>query len=901
MNTELPKSYTPTDIEQKWYISWINENYFAPRDGAGAYSILMPPPNVTGILHFGHILNNTLQDLYIRRNRMKGASSVWFPGLDHAGIATQTKVEQGLRKEGITRHDLGREEFLKRVWEWKDKYGGVILKQLRTLGASPDWDRTLFTMDEGASNAVREVFIRLFDEGLIYRGKRIINWSPVAQSALSDEEVNFKEVKEFMYTLRYYIEGLDSYIAVSTARPETIYGDVAVAVNPNDERYKALIGKNVRVPLVDRMIPVIADEYADPEFGTGCVKITPAHDPNDYMVGQRHNLEAINTINPDATLNELAGPFKGLDRFEARKKIVEVLKERLLIENIQDYTHNVGFSERGGEPVEPYLSDQWFVKMAPLAEPALKAVQSGEIKFYPEHWTKTYEHWMNNVRDWCISRQLWWGHRIPVYYADNGEFTAARNEEEARQKLGLPEGAVLKQDEDVLDTWFSSWLWPMTTMGWLADGKTEVTDEMIKYLPTNLLVTGPDIIFFWVARMIMATLKFKQQIPFKDVYFTSTVRDGKGRKMSKSLGNSPDPLDIIGKYGADAVRFTMIYLSPLGLDVRMEVDEKTQDVPAMELGRNFANKIWNAGRFLLMKRGEAFGDEANDDIYAQLSPDQMTAADRWILSRFHSTIRDIDSALENYRVTEYSKLLYDFIWKDFCDWYVEIMKSQMNESGDIAYRQQLSRFALDIFDGILKLLHPVMPFITEELWHAVETREEAESISIADAPEANEQFIHKKVEEDFATLQLIVEEIRRLRSSSNIPPSEKLPVVMLGENDDALDFFYRQKNTILSLGRCSDLKIGGNAERPEQSVSSVVKGVEIYISLAGKIDIEKERARLLKEVSRLENLIGSTEKKLSNEGFTSKAPANVIEAEREKLESMKGSLLKTRENLDSLK
>ncbi|MES2766438.1 MAG: valine--tRNA ligase [Bacteroidota bacterium] len=902
MDTQLAKSYSPTESEQKWYVNWINENYFAPRDGAGVYSILMPPPNVTGILHFGHILNNTLQDLYIRRNRMKGASSVWFPGLDHAGIATQTKVEQDLRKEGKTRHDLGREEFLKRVWEWKDKYGGVILKQLRTLGASPDWDRTLFTMDESASNAVREVFIRLFDEDLIYRGKRIVNWSPLAQSAVSDEEVIFKEMKEYMYFLRYYIEGMDSYMVVATARPETLFGDVAVAVNPKDTRYTALIGKKVRVPLSDRMVPIIADDYADPEFGTGCVKITPAHDPNDYQVGLRHNLEAINTINPDATLNELAGDFKGLDRFEARKQMVELLKERLLIENIQDYTHNVGYSERGGEPIEPYLSDQWFVKMAPLAEPALKVVQDGEIKFYPEHWTKTYEHWMTNIRDWCISRQLWWGHRIPVYYADNGEFTAAHNEEEARKKLGLNENAVLKQDEDVLDTWFSSWLWPMTTMGWLADGKEEVTEELQKYLPTNLLVTGPDIIFFWVARMIMATLKFKQQIPFKDVYFTSTVRDGKGRKMSKSLGNSPDPLDVIAKYGADAVRFTMIYLAPLGQDVRMEVNEKDQDVPAMDLGRNFANKIWNAGRFLLMKRREAVSVDGETDLYeTPLSKEQMTAADKWILSRFHSTIRDVDNALENYKVTEYSKLLYDFIWKDFCDWYLEIMKAQMNESGDIAYRQQLSRFALDIYDGILKLLHPVMPFITEELWHAVEDRDVNESISVSDAPEANEENIDRKVEENFENLQLIVDEIRRLRSSANIPPSEKLPVVMLGEDIDALNVLHFQKNTISSLGRCSTLEIGGKAERPVQALSSVVRGVEIFVSLAGKIDIEKERARLLKEVSRLENLIGSTEKKLSNEGFTSKAPEQVITAEREKLASMKDSLLKTQENLASLK
>ena len=680
MNKEFPKSFEPKVAENKWYKQWLANNIFKADNNSPkpAYSILMPPPNVTGILHFGHVLNLTIQDLYIRSKRMQGYEVCWFPGTDHAGIATQTKVEAELRKEGISRYDLGREKFVEKVWEWKNKYGGIILEQMRKVGVSVDWDRVLFTMDESASNAVRDVFIQLFDEGLIYKGKRIINWSPLAQTALSDEEVVFKEVQGHLYTLRYYYEeDTNKYLQLSTVRPETIFGDVAVAVNPKDERYKDVIGKRVRVPLTNRYIPIITDDYADPTFGTGCVKITPAHDPNDFLVGQRHNLEQIQTINPDGTLNELTGEFNGLERFEARKIILEKLKENNLVEKIENYTHNVGFSERGGEPVEPYLSDQWFVKMKPLAELALSVVKDGEIRFHPSHWVKTYEHWMNNIRDWCISRQLWWGHRIPVYYTPDGNFTAARNEEEARIKLinsgqlsAVNKDATLIQDEDSLDTWFSSWLWPLTTMRWSinenhpastrhpsiernSDGKSSPpvegwqcnsTDGVLcschaelvsaspnndveipcqarndndsnpiinKFLPTDLLVTAPEIIFFWVARMIMATKKFKSEIPFKNVYFTSIIRDGLGRKLSKSLGNSPDPLNIIDKYGADAVRFSMVYLAPLGQDVRMDVDVVNQDIASMELGRNFVNKIWNAGRFIMMKQEEVFKNDKN--------------------------------------------------------------------------------------------------------------------------------------------------------------------------------------------------------------------------------------------------------------------------------------------------
>ncbi|MBM4151712.1 MAG: valine--tRNA ligase [Ignavibacteria bacterium] len=894
--SELSKSYDPSGIEQSTYERWLQSGLFSSKTDANKkpYSILMPPPNVTGVLTMGHVINHTIQDIYIRRHRMEGMETCWFPGLDHAGIATQTKVEQQLRESKLTRHDLGREKFLEKVWEWRNQYGDIILKQLRSIGISCDWDRTLFTMDESASNAVRETFIRLFDEGLIYRGKRIINWSPVAQSALSDEEVLFREVKEHIYTLRYHFESGNGWLNVATVRPETIFGDVAVAVNPHDERYKHLIGSNVIVPITGKAIPIIGDDYADPTFGTGCVKITPAHDPNDFEVGIRHSLPMPNAINADATLNELAGEFKGLDRFEARKKVMERLKELDLIEKVEDYTHNVGFSERGGEPVEPYLSDQWFVNMKPLAEPALKAVLEGEITFYPNHWVKTYEHWMTGIRDWCISRQLWWGHRIPVFYAEDGSFTAAASEVEARKKLGLPADANLVQDPDVLDTWFSSWLWPMTTMQWLANGTNEQTEDMSYYLPSNLLVTGPDIIFFWVARMIMASLKFTGKIPFRDVYFTSIIRDGKGRKMSKSLGNSPDPLNVIDKYGADALRFTIVYLAPLGTDVRLEVKE--QDVPQVELGRNFANKIWNAGRFLLMKREEnqfAGGKSS-------LSEDEMSAADLWIRSRYHSTIKQVANHLHDYRITEYARTLHEFIWRDFCDWYVEILKSQINASEDAEAKARMVHFAMSIFDGTMRLLHPVMPFISETLWQELATGKSTDMICNALNPSYKQEYVKKQVEESFELLQMLVEEIRKMRSIANIQNHQKLPVILRVPDAELSGLLLAQSSTLSSLGRASAIIIAPDAVKPDNALSSVIRGIDIFIETAGAIDQEKEKDRLTKEAERLSGLIRLIEGKLNNPGFVSKAPEQVVKTEQEKLTSIKDSHSKILENLSSL-
>ncbi len=897
MDFNFPKSFSSIEREQYWYKNWQDQGIFKVSDNSEnqSYSILMPPPNVTGILHFGHVLNITIQDIYIRFKRMQSYDSCWFPGTDHAGIATQTRVESELKKQGLTRYDLGREKFIDKVWEWRNQYGSIIFEQMRQLGISPDWDRTLFTMDETASNSVRDVFIKLFDEGLIYKGQRIINWSPLARTALSDEEVEYREVKEFLYTLKYKFVDSDEYLQVATVRPETIFGDVAIAVNPNDARYKDLIGKMVIVPIVNREIAIIADDYADPAFGTGCVKITPAHDPNDFLVGERHNLPQINTINPDGTLNELAGKYNTLDRFVARKQLVKDLEEAELMEKIEDYTHNVGFSQRGGEPVEPYLSNQWFVKMKPLAEIALEVVRNGEIQFYPNHWVKTYEHWMTNIRDWCISRQLWWGHRIPVYYTADGQFTAAKDENEARLKLNLPANEQLTQDEDVLDTWFSSWLWPMTTMRWKMD--EGFSPAMQKFLPTDLLVTAPDIIFFWVARMIMASVKFTGKIPFKNVYFTSTIRDGKGRKLSKSLGNSPDPLNIVSKYGADAVRFTVLYLAPLGQDIKMDVDVKAQDIPSMEIGRNFANKIWNVARFLQMKAESIIDDDLmNDDTNNY----ELSITDKWIDSRLNSTIKKSIETLNNYRLNEYSKILYDFIWKDFCDWYVEMFKVQFNKAKTSHEKRQLVKFVLNKYEDILKLIHPVMPFISEEIWHLLYQKHDDESISTQMFPTFNENSISQEVENVFELIQYTIDEIRSLRSSMNIAPNVLLPISIKLPDDKLSEYFTSVSNSIKELSKASEICINPEVN-PSRSIISVIRNIEIFITLDENFDFNNELQRLEKELSRLSNNIASTDKKLSNEKFVSNAAPELVAYEKEKLDNMKNTYDKTLININNIK
>lgn len=891
---QFDKNFNFKEREKNWYQTWENNKIFKANENSTKepYSILMPPPNVTGMLHFGHVLNHTLQDLFIRRMRMEGKEVVWFPGMDHAGIATQTKVEQKLKKDGLTRHDLGRDKFVEKVWDWKEEYGGIILEQLKRLGISCDWDRTLFTMDESASKAVEEMFIRLYDEGLIYKGKRIINWSPLAQTALSDEEVDFKEVHEKLYTMKYFFKGTESYLKVATVRPETIFGDIAVAVNPNDIRYKKLIGQKVVVPIVNREVEIIGDDYADPEFGTGCVKITPAHDPNDFEIGQRHNLESINTINPDGTMNELAGKYANLDRFEARELVIKDLENSGLMERIEDYTHNVGFSQRGGEPIEPYLSDQWFVNMKPLADQALKVVQDGEIKFHPNHWIKTYEHWMNNIRDWCISRQLWWGHRIPVYYDENGNHTAARNETEARTKLKLEPNAILNQDEDVLDTWFSSWLWPLTTMGWFDENGNESIDNpiMMKFSPTDLLVTGPDIIFFWVARMVMASKNVKDEIPFKNVYFTSLIRDGQGRKLSKSLGNSPDPLNVMDKYGADAVRFTILYLAPLGQDVRMEVDLVAQDIPSMEVGRNFANKLWNAGRFLDMKAVQ-FGDTNELPNESELS-----LSDKWIQSKLHESINKIDDCLNNFKVTEYSKTLYDFIWSDYCGWYIEALKIESYSNSEELNRKKLA-FAINIFNEVLKLLHPVMPFITEELWHLLNKLDENVSISTQQLIKSDKSVISKSIIDDFDKLVKIVETTRSLKSSTPSISAEQRLKLGISTNTEITRLLNSNINLLKELTKSTEVILNEASE--ETSIKGVTNFAEINLFVGDAVDPEQEKERLSNEIKRLEGQIIGINRKLSNARFVDNAPAKVVEMERKKLSDMSEKIEQLKESLIS--
>jgi len=905
---ELPKAYTPSDVEGRWYSYWYEHHLYDAKANPDRppYTVVIPPPNITGMLTLGHVLNNTLQDIYVRWHRMRGYEACWIPGTDHAGIATQTKVVEALAKEGIDRRDLGREKFVDRVRKWREEYGGIILQQLRALGVSVDWRRERFTLDEGLSDAVKEVFVRLYDRGLIYHGKKIVNWSPKAQTTLSDEEVQHQEVVDRMYTLRYRLVDGDGAILVSTARPETLYGDVAVAVNPNDERYRDLVGRLVIVPLAGREVPVIADEYADPAFGTGAVKITPAHDPNDYEVGLRHDLPMPNTIAPDGSMNELAGPLAGMDRFDARRRAVEMLREYDLIEKDEEYRHSVGFSQRGGEQIEPYLSDQWFVKMKPLAEPALAAVLDGHIRFYPEHWIKTYEHWMANIRDWPISRQLWWGHRIPVYYLEDGRFTAARSEEEARERLGVAPETPLRQDEDVLDTWFSSWLWPFSVHGWGSSEKNE--RDLAYFYPTDLLVTGPDIIFFWVARMIMAGFEFMRGepkmdgaprvdtgdlIPFRTVYFTSLIRDVKGRKMSKSLGNSPNPLQVIADYGADALRFTITYMAPTGQDVRFASE-------MCEVGRNFANKIWNAGRFLLMKRAEVASGAEDAMPYEgnqhDLTP--ISESDRWILSRFHSALQDMENALNSYRINEYTRLLYDFVWRDFCDWYVELMKTEIGTSNDAGRARLMTGFALGLFDQMLRLIHPVMPFISEELWQNLTGREPGDSVSVMPFPVADPTLVSAGVEREFSLLQECVEAIRRMRQEAGAPPSKMIDVTIRAADLADFDMLERSSELLRRLARVDALVVSSNAAKPRLSATEVVRGLDVHVHLEGLIDVEKERAKTEKEIGRLEGQIRGTEGKLANEKFVANAPADVVDAEREKLRTYRETVEKLRVTLE---
>ncbi|MBO4513276.1 MAG: valine--tRNA ligase [Victivallales bacterium] len=889
----LSKAYEPSEVEGKWYKTWEERGYFHADVNSSKvpYSIVIPPPNVTGILTLGHVLNNTLQDILIRFERLRGKEVCWVPGTDHAGIATQAKVEAALKKEqGLTRYDLGREKFLEHTWNWKKKYGGVIIKQLRTIGCACDWQRERFTMDPGLSDAVKEVFIRLYEKGLIYRGYRIINWCPKSRTALSDEEVIYKEERGHLWHFRYpYTDG-SGYMVVATTRPETMMGDTAVAVNPDDPRYKDKVGKMITLPIVGRQIPVVADDYVDKEFGTGCVKITPAHDPNDYDLGLRHNLEVIDIMNDDGTMNEKAGAeFQGMDRYVCRKAVVAKLEELGFLEKVEDYTHQVGYSERGDVPVEPRLSNQWFVKMETLAKPALDAVNDGRIVFHPDRWVKTYRHWMENIKDWCISRQLWWGHRIPAYYCEKcGEIVVARDTPEKCPKCGC---TSFRQEEDVLDTWFSSWLWPFSVFDW-----PKQSPELKKFFPTNSLVTGPDIIFFWVARMIMSSIEFMGQVPFKDVYFTSIIRDDKGRKLSKSLNNSPDPLDIVKIYGADALRFTMIYITPLGQDIRYS-NEKC------EIGRNFANKIWNVVRFRLGQGRAKQGWPTLDNVKAQL----LRPDDQWIIYELNQTVIGITKALEGMRFDEVSRAIYEFIWNRFCDWYLESCKPAF--SGKMTPEETAN--VLAVFDyclgTFLRLLHPIMPFVTDELAHQMGFVAEEDSIMNAQWPQpiAEDALNAMGATEAHAAMTEakceLIRSVRALRASYNIPTGKPLDIVIAPASADAADFLRRDKTALQAFLAAGTLDIVDSYAQEGPCGSAVSTIATCYVPLKGIVDLDAELKKLQKQEEELLKYVGTIEKKLSNENFVARAPKDVVDKERAKVAEANEKLSRIRAQMEAYK
>ncbi|MGG3283965.1 valine--tRNA ligase [Paenibacillus solani] len=860
---EMPTTYDPKAAEQKWYPYWKEGGFFeaGKRPDAEPYTIVIPPPNVTGMLHIGHALDFTLQDILIRVKRMQGYDALWLPGSDHAGIATQTKVEQKLREEGVTRYDLGREKFLEKVWEWKELYANTIRDQWSKIGLSLDYSRERFTLDEGLSEAVREVFVKLYDKGLIYRGKRIINWDPAARTALSDIEVEYKEVNGHLYHLQYPLKDGSGFITVATTRPETMLGDTAVAVHPEDERYKDMIGKTLVLPIVGREIPVIADEYVEKDFGSGAVKITPSHDPNDFEMGLRHDLPQITVMDESGTMNEFAGKYQGLDRSECRTQIVNDMKESGVLLRIEDHVHQVGHSERSGAVVEPYLSTQWFVKMQPLAEAAVDAQKSGKgVSFVPDRFERTYLHWMENVRDWCISRQLWWGHRIPAWYSEStGEVVVAMNEEEARAKLGKDD---LRQDEDVLDTWFSSALWPFSTMGW----PNQDSEDFKRYYPTSVLVTGYDIIPFWVSRMIFQGLEFTGQMPFKDTLIHGLVRDSEGRKMSKSLGNGIDPLEVIEQYGADAMRYMISTGSTPGQDLRFRWER-------VEQARNFANKIWNASRFALMNL-EGF-TTADIDISGELG-----TADRWILHRLNETSRDITRLIDAYEFGETGRLLYNFIWDDLCDWYIEFAKLSLYGEDQAAKKKTQSVLAY-VLDRTMRLIHPFMPFISEEIWQHLP--HEGETVMLASWPTYDEAFENAESVTEMNLLMDVIRAVRNIRAEVNVPMSKKVELQLKPVSGQVASIIDRNADYIRRFCNTSEYESSLELEAPDKAMTAVVTGVEMYLPLAGLIDIAQEIARLEKEILHLNSEVERIEKKLNNPGFVSKAPEKVIEEERAKL------------------
>jgi len=925
---EIPTRYNPKETEDKWYKFWEEKNYFGAKVNPSKkpFCIVIPPPNITGILHMGHALNNTYQDILIRYKRMQGVESLWMPGTDHAGIATQNVVEREIAKEGLKKEDLGREKFTERLWLWKEKYGDTIIHQLKKLGSSCDWKRTRFTLDEEYCQAVREAFVRLYEKGLIYQGDYIINWCPRCQTALSDEEAPYSEIQGYLYYIKYPLKEVtrpisdgysekpvtrkkivQDYIVVATTRPETMLGDTAVAVNPKDKRYKKLVGKFVILPLMDREIEIISDDFVDIKFGTGAVKVTPAHDRNDFEIAKRHNLRSILVMSPDGRMNKNTGEFCGMDRFKAREAILEALKERGLLERIEPYKYSCGHCYRCHTIIEPYLSNQWFVKMKPLAEPAIDVVKKGEIKFYPKRWKKVYLNWMENIQDWCISRQIWWGHRLPVYYCKNcqetGKFqipnskfqTNPNNQiPKSKQNIGIIVSRVkpekcpncgstdIYQDEDVLDTWFSSWLWPFATFDWpFPERRVENKEqgELRYFYPTSILVTAPEILFFWVARMIMAGLEFRGEIPFKTVFIHGTVRDTEGRKMSKSLGNIIDPLEIIEHCGTDALRFSLISLAAVGSDVFLS-EEK------FLLGRNFANKIWNASRFVLLNLNKEL---VNVDLYKFSQKEKLDLPNRWILSRFYSALKESNKAMDNYRFCDTADILYQFFWHEFCDWYLELTKSALVNREQSAVYRNTQIVMYNVLEMFLRVLHPFMPFITEEIWQRLTSK--GDSIMIQPQPHLQKMMIDKETEKKMQVLMDLITAIRNLRSQIKIEPQRRILAIASTKNKETENLIQNNLSHILNLARLEKLEIKSNLKKPEFCVSKVLKDLSIYIPYKGVIDISKERERISKEKNEISQRLNLSSSHLKDKGFLKNAPKELIEKEREKVKELKEMLL----------
>ena len=873
--SKLDKVYNPVNIEEKWYQYWLENNYFKskPDPNKEPYTIVIPPPNVTGMLTMGHVLNNTIQDILIRKARMEGREACWIPGTDHASIATEAKVVQMLQDKGIKKESLSRDEFLKYSWEWKEKYGGIIIQQLKRLGCSCDWDRERFTMDDDYTNSVLEAFVVLYNKGLIYKGFRLVNWCPVSKSAISDEEVIHQEVNGHLWHFRYPIKNSDEVLIVATTRPETMLGDTAVAVHPKDKRFKHLIGKTVLLPLANREIPIIGDNFVDMEFGSGCVKVTPAHDPNDFDIGKKHDLEFINIMNEDASLNSnVPESYRNLSRDSAREKIVNDLKANDQLEKIEKYNHKVGFSERGNVPIEYYMSSQWFLKMNELSKPAIEAVNNGSIKFHPEHWVKTYNHWMNNINDWCISRQLWWGHRIPVWYHKE-------DKEKVHVSVDGPNDIEnWTRDEDVLDTWASSWLWPFAVHEWPKNNH-----DLKYYYPTASLVTGPDIIFFWVARMIMSGYEFLDDLPFKDVYFTSILRDETGKKFSKSLGNSPDPFTLFDEYGTDAVRFGIMLMAPQGLDVLFSSK-------GLEVGRNFVNKLWNASRFILMN--------IDDDMSDDFSENNLKLPELWILHRLQFAIDRINKYLNNFNFNEAAKVIYEFTWNDYCDWYIEISKTRFKKDNE-SYTNTVKSVSKYVLKNIIILLHPYSPFVTEEIWSKLKKHNDSDLI-VKDWPKIENKWINKSLEDEMEILKSLISSIRTIRSQMNVPPN-KLCKMIVQCNSEQKSILNSHSLIIKSLAKIETIEMTEDSKKPSQSATAIVDNMEIFIPLKGIIDFDIEKKRLQKRIKELNNHLIGANSKLKNKEFLKRAPKNIVDREKEKKEDMVLELEKITKNYDMIK